>query len=143
MKTPPADSFSALLRERGLRATPRRLQLLSLLARAERPMSAHEIKAKWKRGRIDLVTLYRALDALVAATLARRVDLRHGHIDYEINRSGNHHHHLVCTGCGVIEEVTACPGKNLGELALARSAKFASLEEHALEFFGTCKACVA
>ncbi len=135
--------YTVLLREKGLKVTPQRLQLIALLAQLNEPMSAHEIKAKWKQGDIDTVTLYRALDALVAASIVRRVDLQHGHTDYELMVPGDHHHHLVCTSCGTIEDFAGCPAKNIEKRALKGSSKFASLREHSMEFFGTCKTCIA
>jgi Fur family ferric uptake transcriptional regulator len=136
-----AEKNAEMLRKQGLKVTPQRLELISLLTQLKEPMSAHEIKAKWKKDDIDTVTLYRALDALVGAGIVRRVDLQHGHTDYELVISGEHHHHLVCTSCGTIEDFIGCPGKNMEKLALKSSSKFASLGEHSLEFFGTCKTC--
>ncbi|HVB20065.1 MAG TPA: Fur family transcriptional regulator [Candidatus Paceibacterota bacterium] len=136
-----AEKNSEMLRKQGLKVTPKRLGLISLLAQLKEPMSAHEIKAKWKHGDIDTVTLYRALDALVSTGIVRRVDLQHGHTDYELVMSGEHHHHLVCTSCGTIEDFIGCPEKNMEKLALKSSTRFASLGEHSLEFFGTCKTC--
>jgi Fur family transcriptional regulator, ferric uptake regulator len=136
------QEYAELLRKRGLKATSRRLYLLSLLAKAKSPMSTHELKSAWKKGATDVVTLYRALEALVTVHIVRRVDLRHGHTDYELITPGEHHHHLVCTRCGTIEDFEQCP-VDIEQLALKRSTKFASLREHALEFFGTCNTCAA
>lgn len=135
------EKYTEMLRKQGLKVTPQRLELISLLTQLKKPMSAHEIKAKWKQGDIDTVTLYRALDALVDASIARRVDLQHGHTDYELMVPGEHHHHLVCTGCGTIEDFVGCPGKNMEKLALKGSSRFSSLREHSLEFFGVCNTC--
>ncbi len=137
------EKYAETLRKQGLKVTPQRLELITLLTQLKEPMSAHEIKEKWKKGEIDTVTLYRALDALVDASIVRRVDLQHGHTDYELIVPGEHHHHLVCTGCGTIEDFIGCPGTNMEKLALKSSSQFASLREHSLEFFGTCKTCAA
>lgn len=135
--------YTALLQESELKATPRRLHLLSLLAKANKPLSAHEFKDIWKQGKTDVVTLYRALEALASAGIVRRVDLQHGHTDYELVISGEHHHHLVCTGCGTIEDFAECPIKPIERRALRGSSKFSSLQEHSLEFFGICNVCAA
>ena len=136
-----AERYAEMLRKQGLKVTPQRLQLISLLAQLKKPMSAHEIKAKWAVGTIDTVTLYRALDALVDTSIVRRVHLQHGHADYELIVRGEHHHHLVCTHCGTLEDVAGCPAGNMEKSALKNSSKFASLREHSLEFFGTCRTC--
>jgi Fur family transcriptional regulator, ferric uptake regulator len=137
------EKYRATLQTKGLKATTFRLQLMSLLTHTSHPLSAQEIRTKWKEGRIDSVTLYRALDALVEASLVRCVDLQHGHVDYEIIAGGEHHHHLVCTGCGTIEDFIGCPAETIEKLALKRSSTFASVKEHSFEFFGTCKTCSA
>ena len=133
--------YAVLLRESGLKATPRRIYLLSLLAKANKPLSAHEFKDAWRQGKTDVVTLYRALEALASAGIVRRVDLQHGHTDYELVVSGEHHHHLVCTECGTIEDIEGCPAKSIEKRALAESSKFSSLQQHSLEFFGVCNIC--
>ena len=135
------EKNSEMLRKQGLKVTSQRLELISLLTQLKKPMSAHEIKAKWEKDDIDTVTLYRALDALVAVGIVRRVDLQHGHTDYELIVPGEHHHHLVCTSCGTIEDFRKCQGKDIAKLALNNSSKFVALREHSLEFFGTCKTC--
>lgn len=142
---PTHDSLSPgdLLRAKGLKATPQRIKLISHLGSFSKPVSASEIRETWEKGDIDAVTLYRALDALVSASIVRRVDLQHGHTDYELNQPHNHHHHLVCTECGATEDVRECPAERLEKQALRKSHHFATLKEHALEFFGTCKTCAS
>ena len=135
--------YENLLREHGLKATPRRVHLLSLLEKAKKPLSAQEYKDAWKQENIDVVTVYRALEALAAAGIVRRVDLHHGHVDYELALDGKHHHHLVCTDCGVIEDFEECPIKSIEARALKSSSMFSSFQDHSLELFGTCKACAA
>jgi Fe2+ or Zn2+ uptake regulation protein len=135
--------YATLLRESGLKATPRRIHLLSLLSKATKPLSAHEFKSAWKQGEADVVSIYRALEALASAGIVRRVDLQHGHTDYELVIPGEHHHHLVCTDCGTIEDFEGCPAESIERAALKESSKFSSLQQHSLEFFGICNTCTA
>lgn len=130
-----------LLRAQGLKATPLRLSLLALLQRLEKPSSANEIRSAWPTGRIDSVTLYRALHAFKDAGMVRQLSLRDGQAHFELTRADDHHHHLVCTTCGVTEDVHECPAETLAKRTLRKSRRFAALTEHSLEFFGTCKAC--
>jgi len=143
MKKEQREDDSKLLKACGLKVTPRRLELVALLKRAKHPLSAHDIKTQWKKGSVDMVTLYRALDALVAASVVRKIDLQHGHTDYELVTPGEHHHHLVCIGCGAIEDVEGCPAKSMQKQLLEASANFSSIQEHSFEFFGTCNTCIA
>lgn len=135
MKT---DSEALLLRAKGLRATPARVALLSALMRARGPLSADDLHAKVPSA--DLVTVYRALQNFTAAGLVREVRFKDATARYEFAH-GAHHHHLVCTGCGMIDELPECDVAALEQEVLAKSKRFAAIEEHALEFFGTCAVC--
>lgn len=134
------NDFPVLLRGKGLKATPGRELLLVLLAKESKPMKVAEIEKKLK-GRIDPVTIYRALEALTETGLIHRVDFAHGHAHYEIAREGNHHHHLVCKKCGSVEDISVHNAQQFESHALKLSKKFAKIIDHSLEFFGLCKKC--
>lgn len=134
--------FALLLRKHGLKATPRRLLLLTVLAMANRPLSIGTICAELK-GDLNATTVYRALEALADIGIVRRVNMGHGHADYELTDARRHHHHLICKQCDKIEDVNACGAKELERLILKKSNTFATIDEHALEFFGLCKQCAA
>lgn len=125
---------ATLLRERGLKATPARLRVLSALAGLHKPAGIQELSSAANLRAMDTVTLYRALDAFMKAGLVREVNLRHGHADYEL--ADWHHHHAVCTSCGTVEDLDWCP------VGVAPVKRFAVID-HALELFGLCRACVA
>lgn len=128
----------ALLRERGHKATPGRVAMLVLLAKSKRPLSAPEIYEALDHA-LDKVTVYRALEALARGGIIHSVDLDHRHRHYELV-GGEHHHHIVCRVCGMIENVEPCI-KDFEETVLKRSRVFDSIQSHALEFFGTCVQC--
>ncbi len=127
-----------LLRSRKLRATPKRIRLLEVLHRLERPLAVETLHAQVKG--MDLVTVYRTMQAFVRAGLVREVRFKDAVVRYEFAH-GHHHHHLVCTGCGVVEEIEACDVTQLEKNVLKYSQSFTSISEHALEFFGLCKKC--
>jgi len=60
--------FSTLLRENNLRATPGRLQVLTVLSKEKHPATVDQIREKLASS-LDTVTLYRTLEALKAARL--------------------------------------------------------------------------
>ncbi|MES2203424.1 MAG: transcriptional repressor [Patescibacteria group bacterium] len=95
----------AELRAAGSRATPGRLALLEVLESAHRPLTVDEISNKLPE--LNVVTLYRALDALALAGLVRSgIGVkRTSHYEYA---GRPHHHHLVCTDCGFIRQCAAC-----------------------------------
>lgn len=132
--------LEALLHSAGYKATPKRVGLLQVLMRSSEPLTVLQIVSKM-RPAMNEVTAYRALEALTNTGLVRRVDLAHGHAHFELNVLKKHHHHLVCTNCGAIEDVEVCDIDVLKKRVLKRSAKFGSIYSHNLEFFGLCKKC--
>ncbi len=133
------ESLKVVLKEKGLRATPGRLALLTTLEKTMTPISAEELHAR--TGSIDIVTVYRTLQSLVQAGLAREVRFKDASVRYEYAHM-THHHHLVCTRCNSIEELPECDLSDLESTVLRNAKRFASVEEHALEFFGICTTCV-
>src|SRR5690606_6094143 len=97
-------THAALLRAANLKATKPRLAVLAALAKVGKPLGVPELQRAHRD--FDAVTLYRVLDDLFKAGILRRVDVRHGHADYEL--AHHHHHHLVCTRCGMIEDIDDC-----------------------------------
>jgi len=54
--------------------------------------------------RVGIASVYRALEGLGELGLVQRVDLGDGVSRFErADPGGDHHHHLVCDGCGRIE----------------------------------------
>ena len=136
-KTLSLASAQILLRRAGLRATSQRVALLQNLARAEGPVSVERL-TKSAGGAYDIATSYRILDALTISKLVHRIELAQGKALYEI--AGDHHHHAVCTFCGLIKDVHACLPEGI-DARVQQTSGFARIEHHALEFFGVCKPC--
>jgi Fe2+ or Zn2+ uptake regulation protein len=131
--------FRRMLRERGCKATPPRLLVLEFLEHAKKPPSAQDI-IEALAGKMDQATVYRILGIFKRTGLIRQVDLRHNHAHFELARE-NEHHHLICTRCGRIEDVEECSVEETHAAILRRSKHFASITQHALEFYGVCKKC--
>lgn len=133
-----------VLKAIGARATPGRVALIELLEAEEHPLSINEIMrllVAHKKVNIDHATAFRSLEALTTAGLLQKSDLGHGHAHYEWVSGRAHHHHIVCTKCGLVEEVELCDMDSLQSRVLKQSAHFAHLQSHTLEFFGECKKC--
>jgi Fe2+ or Zn2+ uptake regulation protein len=128
----------AVLRTAGIRPTAGRLRIFSIFERSQRPLTVDEVRARC-RG-LDKVTVYRTVESFVAAGLLVPVVLGSGKAYYE--RVREHHHHIVCTDCGSIEDVHI-PHRGMERAALAHSKRFDRITRHSLEFFGTCGRCAA
>ena len=135
-----AADLREALRAGGFRVTGGRVALLELLFGARKPLSIQGVLERWKGTPPDQATLYRTLTDLAAAGIVRRVDLNTGTAHFEYTPDRPHHHHIVCDGCGVIEDVESCAVGALQQ-ELAKSSQFASIYSHNLEFFGRCTGC--
>lgn len=128
------------LRKNGFRITPQRKQLLKVIS--ENPLSAQEIFSILKKRRIsiDLASVYRILDFFLHENLIKEVNFGDGKKRYEIAKSGNHHHHIVCNNCGDIEDIELkLENQMIQEIVDKTSFKVA---DHSLEFYGLCQKCL-
>lgn len=121
----------------GMRETPARRKVLGLLSASKRPLSVKDLVSKLPGA--DTVTVYRTVDALVKAGRAKRVDLGGRAALYE--SSDRHHHHIVCTSCGKIEDFEDCALGGAEKAILGHSKSFARITDHSFELFGLCVAC--
>jgi len=96
----------ALFRSLGVRATPARVAVLTLLDGAERALSHHDVEVALADAGFDRVTLYRVLDWMERAGLAHRtVDaLRVFRYSIAATNAPLHgtHAHFRCDDCGKV-----------------------------------------
>ncbi len=131
--------FASVLQAAGHKATPARVLLLKALWEEKKPVAASYLQKKLK-GALDRVTLYRNLEALIHSGVVREVDFRHDHAHYELNILRDHHHHIVCTSCGAVEDV-GCEVELFAKKLASKATKFSAITDHSTEFFGLCNAC--
>jgi Fur family ferric uptake transcriptional regulator len=101
MATKEQEEARALLREKGLRATPSRVAVLQVLENAPRPMSHAEMVEALSSGIWNRTTIYRNLTDLVKAGLAKRIELGDRVWRFSLPGDGTHPH-FVCTECGEV-----------------------------------------
>ncbi len=141
-KCPFDERIRRQLNSGGFRITHGRVALLKLLYKAKKPLSVQEILESWSYGTpLNHTTLYRTLTDLSVAGIVDRIDLNTGTAHFEYAPDMPHHHHIICNGCGLIEDVEHCVMDAMQE-RLTRSSKFRSIYSHNLEFFGQCKNCL-
>ncbi|HEX6401476.1 MAG TPA: Fur family transcriptional regulator [Actinomycetota bacterium] len=127
----------------GGRYTRTRRRLVDILARAGMPLAFPDIV----RGRKDLrpSSVYRNLSWLEEAGLIRRVASEDGFGRYELSEElTGHHHHLMCSGCGRVEDVDI-PSDLERRLdrsldGLVKGTGFATVS-HRLDLIGLCRQC--
>jgi Fur family transcriptional regulator, ferric uptake regulator len=130
----------ASLRQRGYRMTPQREIIIEALAHAGGHVTAEEIytQAYQRVQAINIATVYRTLDLLVATGLASRADLWDGRVVYTTFEHGQHIH-LVCKHCGAVLKAEHDLIAPLYKLLEAEYQFHADLEH--LSIFGVCADC--
>lgn len=129
---------SVILHEKGLKTTPARLHVLSLLSKSPRPLTLEEI-AQQSTSACDLATIYRTITTLLQNGIIKKIFTGKNVLSYEL--STHHHHHIVCTHCDAIEHVDACAIEALSQKILASSSSFSHITDHTFELFGICNTC--
>lgn len=136
-----AKKIAAILRRHGYKLTPQRQAVLKVIARSHdhlTPLAIHE-RVYGEHPGIGLVTIYRTLDLLTELGLICRVHTEGKCRSYLMRRPSEHHHHLVCSGCGRVVDFSDC---DLGQLEqkLSQETGF-KIKGHLLEFLGRCPDC--
>lgn len=137
-----AESTAERLTAAGERVTRQRLIVAEALARAGRQLSAAELYDRVRSAEPSLgrATVFRTVDRLVEAGVARRLELE-GHVYGYVACQPEHHHHLSCTGCGRVEEI---PESWVRPIASRASERLDfEIDDARLDFYGRCAACRA
>lgn len=124
-----------------LKVTKQRRALVEVIFNEKQPITIGTLKEKLN---ISLASIYRNLNTLIDAGIVHRINTNSAEGLYELISDRKHHHHLICSECGDIEELEnkeKCPASKLTEYILDNSKKFSAINSHSLEFFGLCKKC--
>jgi Fur family ferric uptake transcriptional regulator len=124
----------------GERVTRQRLQVANALAADGRQVTADELYRSLRRHepKIGRATVFRTLETLVEAGVARRLELD-GHVYAYVACLPEHHHHLACTNCGRVEEIDEAYVRPIAE-RLAQEMGF-QIDDARLDFYGRCATC--
>lgn len=133
------SEYKKTLQEYGIKVTTPRLHIFAFLFKTRKPKTAQDIHEAFKGKGMDIVTIYRTLASFEKAGLVRRVDLRKDTVFYEL--AGEHHHHIVCTNCGDVEDFELCNIESLTKKITGKAKKFKTINQHSFELFGVCTAC--
>ncbi|MBP9762877.1 transcriptional repressor [Patescibacteria group bacterium] len=142
MTTSFRPSLKDQLNAAGFRATPSRLAIAKYMQQAHKPLTTAMLANTFVPHELDLATLYRTLKSFEEKGLVRHVTIDQRFASYEwVEEDGEHHHHLICQTCGLIEEIPDCELESLEKRVLKQATRFREIHSHSLEFFGVCKAC--
>ena len=131
-----ADQLMRLVEDRGHRRTgPREVLMRTIVAR-DRHFSAEELRKEIPG--VGRATVYHGLNLLVDTGILCRVLLEDGSLHYQLSHRG-HHHHLICTSCGLSQDLLGC---DIDEMLTQKAAQHSfQMDRHRLEVYGRCQRC--
>ena len=128
----------------GVRTTAQRRAVLRAIDESSGAFTVQELhdRARSIEPRLGLATTYRTLELLrengsVHPLLGDGRTASYVRCRAESAESG-HHHHLVCTSCGGVEETDLCAAPSESELERRHGFRAAG---HELDIYGTCRRC--
>jgi Fe2+ or Zn2+ uptake regulation protein len=126
------------MKEKGLKLTRQRLEIIDILAREKTHPSASAIlaEARKKEPSISLSTVYYTLDAMKRAGLIKELEYDDRDSRYEGDVSD--HLNLVCKGCGKIEDFRAPKPVPLEKVEKKTGFRADSVR---FEYYGLCRDC--
>jgi Fur family ferric uptake transcriptional regulator len=129
------------LRPAGSKRSSKRESILNVFLRHEGHLSADDLYDLTHREdqHISRATVYRALQWMVEAGIARKVDFGEGRFRFEHSYRHPRHFHLICQSCNRSSEFLSSDIEALiEEIAAARSF---SSRQSVLQIYGTCEEC--
>jgi len=137
------DVVAQRLRGVQQRYTRNRRALVDALETAEHPLTIPEILDA--DASLAMSSVYRNLAVLEQADVVHRVVTTDEFARYELVEDlTEHHHHLICSSCGKVEDFTPTPALERSAAdALARIADQAGfrVHSHRLDVVGLCHRC--
>jgi len=134
--------FRDALQESGRKITAQRLAIAEVFFASDTHLTLTDIldRVKAVRGGVGYATVYRTMRLLVEEGFAHEHKFGEGETLYEVAHE-DHHDHLVCNSCGLIEEFESEEIEQIQD-AIAASRGFKVLaHKHVLH--GLCRNCQA
>jgi Fur family ferric uptake transcriptional regulator len=88
---------------------------------------------------VGLATIYRHLQSLSAAGVLDALQTNEGEVLYRSCNTSDHHHHMICKGCGESVEIESPEFEEWSERVASRHGY--SDVTHTVEVFGLCPGC--
>ncbi len=127
------------LRGRGMRLTHQRLEVVREIAATDEHPDVESIfrRVRTRVPTISLDTVYRTIATLVELGYVTRTMLTPGPARYDANLT--HHHHFVCTRCGVARDIA---DPSLDAIRVPAGAEgLGKVETVEVQLRGVCAAC--
>jgi Fur family zinc uptake transcriptional regulator len=134
---------AAVCEMRGLRLTEIRMQVLELIADAEKPVKAYDLLDKLKDDRSNAAppTVYRALDFLIENGFIHKLQSINAYVSCHHPSVVHQVPFLICDVCESADEI--CDERVSGLLSDQAKAHGFKTHSQTLEVHGVCKNCAA
>ena len=119
--------------------TRQKLELAKIFHRAQRPLTAQEVRRRAQRNlpSLGLATVYRALRQFVSDGQVRLIELPGVPPHYE-SAARHHHHFFLCQRCKQLFDLIGC----VRGLTMLAPQGF-RVQQHEIVLYGQCAGCVA
>jgi Fur family ferric uptake transcriptional regulator len=134
-----AETATRRLDEAGYRSGAARREVIGLLAAEPCAVTALEIDRRLDS--VGRASVYRTLEQLEELRLVQRVEIGGDAAGYERVDAEQHHHHLVCDGCGRLAPF-ASEALERAIAAAGRESEF-EVAAHDVVLRGSCPDCAA
>ncbi len=134
-------AFIESMRPAGGKRSGKRDLIVNVFLRQEGHLSADDLVDLIRREdhKISRATVYRTLQWMVEAGIARKVDFGEGRFRFEHSYRHPRHFHLICKSCNQSSEFLSSDIEALlEEVAVARNF---SARQSVLQIYGECEAC--
>ncbi len=125
------DEIISALKTHGYRITEARKKIIERLAAQAQPVSVRELSRSLPG--TDEASVYRTVRTLLEEELLEEIRVLGELPKYAL--SLGHHHHAVCTSCGVMVHITCTPPQT------AVPASFKTITAHEVTLYGMCRKC--
>lgn len=119
-----------------MRMTNNRRKVLDVLKKSRQPLSADLIFNGFEGNKMDLSTVYRALEVLYENGLVAKSNVE-GTSYYHLNEQ-HHHHFIMCLSCKKMVELDCHLDHEIEKMQKSTNFK---IIQHDLTFYGYCADC--
>lgn len=130
------ETLTLKLEARGYRVTPSRRAVIAAVLQQSGHFTVEDLVRPC--GGAGRATVFRTVRLLAEMGVVCRVLLEDGRLHYAVSKR-EHHHHLVCTVCGKVQDLDQCAIAGAVR-ELSQSSGY-EIDGHWLEIYGRCGAC--
>lgn len=128
------------LKEKKIRLTPQRLELINILSQGNKHWTVEELYhiLNERMPSVSITTIYNNINLFCELEIVKEIQFGESLSKYEWKKQD--HYHIVCKSCGEMVDVWYPTLKEVE--AVAESISKFQVRSHNLQFYGVCSQCV-